>query len=388
MLEEKTLHVEQVVNIVSELIKRPSFNPGGDEYEVAQYIKQFMEELQIPVQLVPISDRRFNVIARLPGAGNAAPLMFTGHMDVVPVNDTEQKKWHTDPFVPEQKDGQLFGRGSADMKGGLGAAMAAMQAIRQQGLTPPGDIILVGTVDEEATMQGAKAIIKTDLLKDVHHLVICEPSDMQLMCCCRGRTWADITLLGESGHASIEGNGNNAIVQATKLIQALPQEKIPFTPHPLFGNAFWQATVIHGGVEPAMVPDNCVVTVDARLVPGQKCTNIWSQMEQVLAKLHQQDPRFVAEMKIIEQRDPWETPLEHALVHLAQDCYHTLHLPIKYGGASYTTDGSVFMHLGMDMIIIGPGDIALAHRQNESVPILQLEQAAQLYYAMMMQNNL
>lgn len=388
MQAEKIIEATQVTHIVSELVKRPSVNPGGDEYEVAQYIKNFMEELQIPVQFVSISERRFNVIARLKGAGKAAPLMFTGHMDVVPVNDTERKKWHTEPFIPEQKDGQLFGRGTADMKGGIGAAMAAMQAICQQGLTPPGDILFVGTVDEEATMQGAKAIIKTDLLKDVRHLVICEPSDLHLMCCCRGRTWADITLLGESGHASIEGNGNNAIVHASNLVQALGQTKIPFTLHSLLGNPFWQATVIHGGVEPAMVPDNCTVTVDARLVPGQKCTNIWSQMQQLLTDLHERNPKFVAEMEIIEQREPWETPLEHPLVQLAQTSYQAIGLPLEYDGASYTTDGSVFTHLGMEMIIIGPGNIALAHRHNESVPLIQMEQAAQLYYTMMMQNNL
>lgn len=388
MQAEQIISEKQVAAITAELIKRSSINPGGDEYEVACYIKDFMEKLQIPVQIVPISERRFNMIARLPGKGTAAPLMFTGHMDVVPVNSTEREKWHTDPFIPECKDNQLFGRGAADMKGGIGAVMAAMQAICQQEITPPGDILLVGTVDEEATMEGAKAIIQTDLLQDVQHLVICEPSNMQLMCCCRGRTWADITLLGEGGHASIEGNGNNAIVHATKLIQALGEAKIPFTPHPLLGNSFWQATVIHGGIEPAMVPDSCTVTVDARLVPGQACVHIWEQMQQLLTGLHQNNTKFIAEMNIIEQREPWETPLDHSLVQLAQRCYQKLNLPIQYDGASYTTDGSVFAHLGMKMVIIGPGDIALAHRENESVPLKQLEQAAQLYYTMMLQNQL
>ena len=104
---------KQVVDIVSKLIEQPSYNPGSDEYGVSEYIKSFMEKLDIEVTLVPISERRTNVIARLKGDGSAAPLAFTGHMDVVPVNDTELQKWITKPFVPNLIDGQLYGRGAA-----------------------------------------------------------------------------------------------------------------------------------------------------------------------------------------------------------------------------------------------------------------------------------
>ena len=83
---------KQVVDIVSKLIEQPSYNPGSDEYGVSEYIKSFMEKLDIEVTLVPIAERRTNVIARLKGDGSAAPLAFTGHMDVVPVNDTELQK--------------------------------------------------------------------------------------------------------------------------------------------------------------------------------------------------------------------------------------------------------------------------------------------------------
>lgn len=388
MILEQYLQENNVAEIVSQLVQRPSENPGGDEYDVAQYIKSFMEELNIPVTLVPVSERRSNVIARIPGAGQADPIAFTGHMDVVPVNATERQKWNTDPYVPQIIDGMLYGRGSSDMKGGIGAVMAAMQAIQKHGIVPPGDIVLIATVDEEDIMRGAKALVETDLLNDIHNVIICEPSDMKLMCCCRGRTWADITLLGESGHASIEGNGNNAINHAVTLMQSLGNVKIPFTPHEHFGNSFWQTTVIHGGIEPAMVPDTCTVTVDARLVPGQHCSDIWDLMNQLLTELHEQNPRFNAKVDIIEQREPWETPLEHPLVKLAQNSYLKNNLPIAYGGASYTTDGAVFTRLNMNMMIIGPGDIATAHRHNEYVPVVQLSQAAKVYYNMMLENNL
>lgn len=382
------LDKNSVLEIVNELIARPSINPGGDEYEVAQYIKTFMEQLEIPVTVLPISERRFNIIARIKGSGEAEPIAFTGHMDVVPVSETELEKWNSNPFQPYIKDGILYGRGAADMKGGLGAAMAAMRHIKQQQIVPPGDVVLIATVDEEDTMRGAKAFLQTDLLQDIKNLVICEPSDMKLMFCSKGRTWADITVTGESGHASIQGNGNNAIMQAMKLMQAVEKAEIPFSQHEYLGNFFWQIPVIHGGIEPAMVPDTCVVTVDARLVPGQRTDEIWAHLERILERLCQKSADFHASVEIIEKREPWETSLECGLAALAKQCCQDTGIEEQYAGFIATTDGTVFTPLHMDMLIMGPGSLGQCHQQNESVAVEELQQAAEFYLTMMLRNNI
>lgn len=382
------LNGSYVLPIVKKLVQYPSVIPGSDEFEVASYVKTFMEDLHIPVEVIPISERRFNVVARIKGQNLAAPIAFNGHMDVVPVNETERRKWKSDPFSPWIEDGFLYGRGTSDMKGGLGAAMAAMQFLQENHIQPPGDVVLVATVDEEDIMRGAKALINTACLQDIKNMIICEPSDMQLMFCSRGRTWADVTVKGESGHASIEGNGNNAILQAFKLMQAVNTHIIPAATHSILGKSFWQITVIHGGVEPAMVPDTCVVTVDARLVPGQTTQEIWRQLDHLLEELHQQDSRFQASLQIIESRNPWETSLESPLAQLIKHCCQQTNLPEHYSGFLATADGAVFSRLAMDMAIIGPGTLEKSHQQNECVAICQLEQAAQLYLTLMLQNNI
>lgn len=382
---EKRIPREQVVPVVEDLIRLDSQNPGSDESLVTEYIRDYMDKLGVPVTLIPVTDRRVNLVARIPGSGQAEPIAFTGHMDVVPVNEAELSRWETPPFEPTYRDGKLFGRGSTDMKGGLGAAMAAMGALRRRGVTPPGDVLLIATVDEEDMMRGAKTLIGTDLLRDVRDLVVCEPTDMKIICSGRGRSWADVTLVGRSGHASIENNGNNAILQAMELIRALREEqhRVPFTPHPQLGNFFWQVTVIHGGVEPAMVPDTCVATVDTRPVPGQTCAEIWDKFFELVAELEKTRPGFRAETKIIEVREPWETPRTDPLVLRAERCFTELGLPIGFDSANYTTDGCVFSRIGVKSIIIGPGHIAQAHRENEWVDPEQLVQAANVYYALM-----
>ena len=379
------LTMDQVLPVVRDLVALKSENPGCGEAGVAEYVRDFFGKLDVPVTLVPIDEGRYNVVARMRGSGQAEPLAFTGHMDVVPVSGTERAKWKTDPYQPTVVDGKLFGRGATDMKGGLGAAMAAMRAIREEGLTPPGDILLIATVDEEALMLGSKAIAKTDRLSDVKQLVVCEPTDMQIICSGRGRSWADVRVIGESGHAGIENNGNNAIMQAMKLIGALKagQHRVKFVPHPQLGNFFWQVTVIHGGVEPAVVPDSCVVTVDTRPIPGQTCDGVWDVFFEILNEL-KQDRDFDAEVEILERREPWETPVEDELVKKAEAALALENLPVEYGSANYTTDGCVFVKLGIREIIVGPGSISRAHKDNEWVDTAQLAQAANVYYDLMM----
>lgn len=377
-----------ILEIAKALIEKPSVNPGGNEYEVAQYIKTFLEQLEIPVTILPISDKRFNLIARIKGNGTADPIAFTGHMDVVPVSDVERKKWRSDPFQIHVEKNLLYGRGSADMKGGLSAVLAALQVIKQKSIVPPGDIVLIATVDEEDQMLGAKAFLGTDLLQDVKNLVICEPSEMKLMFCSRGRTWAEVVVVGESGHASIQGNGNNAIMQAVKLIKAIESAKISFSRHEYLGEFFWQIPVIHGGIEPAMVPDTCVVTVDARLVPGQTTNEIWESMEQLIERLKQEHENFHATIHIIERREPWETSLDCDLARLSKLCCQMSGLKEQYGGFLATTDGTVFSALGMNLMILGPGSLEQCHQQNEYVSIEELQQAAQFYLMMMLQNDI
>lgn len=380
---------EDVVEVVSCLVAGQSYNPGSDEYDVATYFKSYMEAAGIGVEIVPIAERRFNVIARLKGRGEAAPLSFSGHMDVVPVSETERAKWKTDPFVPTLIDGMLYGRGSADMKGGLGAAMVALKEVKNRGIIPPGDVVVIGTVDEEDVMRGVKALTTCGLLDDIKNMVICEPSDMKLYCCCRGRTWADITLTGESGHASIEGNGNNTINHAATLIHAVNARKFDFPPYEMLGNVFWQVNMINGGLEPAVVPDTCTVTVDARLVPGATSGDIWQAMEALLTELSAADPDFHADMEIVERREAWKTDQSLPLVEVALRSFGNTKLPLEYGAAHYTTDGAYFGSvMGMNMVIIGPGDIVNAHKDNEFTPVAQLTQAANVYYDMMINNTL
>lgn len=378
------IDTSQIIKVVQDLVKMPSITPPGKEESVAEYIKKFMHDRNIPTDIMAASPNRYNVISRIKGKGEADPVIITGHMDVVPVGDEERKLWLTDPFGGEIINGYLHGRGSVDMKGGLGAAMVAMGNVASSGILPPGDIIFVATVDEEDFMRGAKALLESELIADAKKVIVCEPSNLELQTCSRGRTWADVTVKGMTAHASRQGAGINAIKRAVLLMNRMADYQIPYEEHRFLGESFWQINLISGGIEPAMVPDSCTITVDARLVPGQMPQDIWDELEKLVNQIKIDVPDFKADINIIEAREPWETPADDWIIKNLKEAYHSLQIPLKESGFLATSDGTIFRRMGMEAVIVGPGDLALAHKENEKVAVEQLIQATKLYMLTML----
>jgi len=378
------IETNELIKVVQDMIRIPSVVPPGAEKQVVEYVIGYMEANGIKTNIQEVLPERCNVVARLKGKGISTPIMFTGHMDVVPVEGEERKYWNTEPFSGELNNGYIYGRGASDMKGGLGAVMVAMATLAKNKIQPPGDIILAATVDEEGMMLGSKALVKSNLISDASRIIVCEPTNMELVTACKGRTWAEVTVEGRAAHASKQGAGINAIDRAVILAKKINNYRVPHQPHDILGNSFWQNTLINGGLGHAIIPDKCTITVDARLVPGQMPDDIWGEMEKLISEIKEEINGFEAVINVIERREPWDTSHDDKLVKVISGAYDCLNIPLLYGGFSGTTDGTIFRRNGIDAVIIGPGDIACAHKENEKVSIEQLTQAAQIYILTMM----
>ena len=376
---------KEIIKVVQDLVKMPSINPPGDEQETADYIVNYMNAKGIVTNIQNISPTRYNVVSRLKGNGARKPTIFTGHMDVVPVSKDERARWRMDPFSGKIIDDYLYGRGSADMKGGLGAAMVAMGLLADNKIVPPGDIILVATVDEEDVMRGAKALITSALIADADRFVVCETTNMKINTCSKGRTWAKVTVYGQIAHASIRDAGINAINRMVTLINCMKEHIIPCNKHELLGDSFWQVTLIEGGIEPAIIPDSCSIIVDARLVPGQTPDGLWDELRKVIEKIKMDIPDFQANINVIEKRESWEVDRNDKLVHIVEAACKSIDLPIEYSGFMGTTDGTVFRRMGIEGLIMGPGQLEKnIHQENEKVAIKQLFEATQVYLLTML----
>lgn len=383
---------DQTIALTQRMIQIPSIDPPGNEAEMSNFVKAYLEDAGIEVEAISVEgldESRRNIIARIPGGGEAAPLIFSGHMDVVPVTEKERQSWICEPFVGEiHDDGFMYGRGSSDMKGGLAGILTAMKFIKDNNIVPPGDIILAASVDEENLMRGAKAMVHYPQLQDAKGIIVCEGTGLELIADSRGRTWAEVVFEGKSAHASLKGAGNNAIVHALKFADRLLNHSIPYEYHELLGEFFWQINVIQGGVEPAMVPDQCVLTVDARLVPGITPEMVWDEVQKLLDELHAEDENSIAHINILEAREPWYTDMSSPVVDLVRNSYETLEIPMGRRGQKGTTDGTFLRRIGIDTVMVGPGDSKYNHKANEKVSVQFVRDAARLYLTMMLTNAL
>lgn len=378
---------QAAIQVVQDLVRIPSVNPPGGEAEVGEYIAEYCRARHLNVELQDVADGRFNVLARLKGRGEAPTLLISGHMDVVPVSEAEWARWKVPPFSGTIYDGYLWGRGAADMKGGLGTALAVFATLADQGVVPPGDILFAATVDEEDLMRGVKTLVGHSALDDVAFAIVCEPTEMQIKVASKGRTWADVTVEGRTAHASLPGAGINAIDKAYKLYQALRHHRLPHVPHPVLGESFWQVTMIRGGIEPAIVPDRCVLTVDARTVPGQTSDGVWQELERLIQRLGAEDPAFRAQIEVIERREPWETPVSNPFVAMMAEACRLSGHPVAYAGFYGTSDATVLRQRGILGAALGPGATQDVHKENEKVALLDLERCVAIYERIMLRNQ-
>lgn len=374
---------QEVIGFVQDLVRLPSINPPGKEYLVTNYITQFLDQEGINYWTVEAEPNRKNVIIKLAGKEHGEALIFTGHQDVVPVSEDELQRWTGDPFSGEIEDGYLYGRGSSDMKGGLGAAIMAMVTLHRAGYVPERDIIIAATVDEEHYMKGSQSCLTDNFIKSARCVVVCEPTDMELCIRSKGRTWAEIIVHGKTAHGSQRGVGVNAIEKASDLIQKIQQHSFEAHRHPEVGETFWQPYAISAGIEPAIVPDHCSMYVDARLTLRHYPEEIWADMRRIFAELKEEDPQFAAEIRVVEKRAPWETPEDHMLVDLVKESSKRNGLEVSVNTFAGTTDGTKFNRIGIIPVIFGPGNLACVHKENERLKLDELILATKIYMDMM-----
>lgn len=365
-----------VIEILTDLVELASVNPPGDEDLVCRCLESFCRAHGIEFSLQVVSPGRHNLLARLPGVCSR-PLVFTGHMDVVPVSESEALRWAGDPFIPRIRHGRLYGRGACDMKAGLAAALAAMVQVREAGCPLPHDIVLCATVDEEFLMRGSAAIMADGLLADPVGIIVCEPTGLDLATASRGRTFGRITFHGHTGHGSDPSSSLNALDLAHEFMSRM--KTVTFARD----GTFWQALSIQAGVEPGVIPDECTLGIDARLGLDHEPAAIWLMVDEIMAAMASRHPAMTWQVRIDDERESWQTPGTDPFLHQVTASWLALGQCFSQTQFPGTTDGTKLRRSGAPCIITGPGDLALAHRENESVELAQVYRAVSLYAHLM-----
>ncbi len=372
------IDASELTGICRDLVRFQTVNPPGDELPAAEYVLAFLRQFGFEGELVPHGPNRASALARLKGTGELPALVFNGHIDVVPVGAGE---WRHTPFDGIVQDGKVWGRGSADMKGGVAAMMMAAKALATSGLNLRGDLVLAATAGEEVDMLGATVIAARPDLGPLQAVIISEPTSNRLGLAERGVFWIEFTTHGKTAHGSTPELGRNAITMMMALLSEFERLDLPFTTHPVLGNFTRSINTIEGGVKVNVVPDRCVVTVDMRTVPGQDHPAMLQQLRNLVADLKRRNPDFQASVRLVSNLPAVETsPDEPVVQRFAQVAAQVMGKPPEPERVRFATEACIFVPaLHVPSIILGPGDATLAHQPDEFIEIDAMALAARVY---------
>ncbi|WP_434449967.1 M20 family metallopeptidase [Lentzea sp. E54] len=369
----------EVLELTRELLRVDTVNPPGNEREAAELALAYAKRRGLDGRLVPLGDGRANLHLVLPGTGAAAPLMYCGHFDTVPLGSSA---WTRPPHAAEvDEDGVLWGRGAVDMKGGVAAMLVGMATLARAEAALPGDVHFLGTIGEEVDCAGARAALDSGVMEGVANLVIAEPTDLDLVVAHKGALFLEFTTYGRAAHGAMPDQGVNAITHMMFLLERLGTLDAGLPSHSLLGDATLNVGTIHGGSVVNIVPDQCTALVDLRTVPGIEHPALLARIEHLLDELGTTRAGFRARMTVTGDYPAVGTSPDQPLVRAATRVLGTvLGRPPAVRGVSYFSDGSI-LHpaTGVPTLLCGPGDPNLAHQTDERVDVVALERAAEIF---------
>ncbi|MEZ4860532.1 MAG: M20/M25/M40 family metallo-hydrolase [Caldilineaceae bacterium] len=361
---------------LSRLVQIPSVSPDQagpragqvGEGRLANEVAHWFRQLGGEVYSDEVLPQRPNVYGIWRGH-SAEWLAVDVHLDTVGV---EQMK--DDPFSGALMDGRVYGRGAVDDKASLALLLSLLETKQQTGQQLPANLILLATVDEEIGALGAPAAARW--LKQqgiaIKEMIVAEPTLCTPIYGHKGVVRLAFQVLGQAAHSSQPHLGENAIVAAAGLVQALQREheRLQSLPPTALGNPMLTVAMIAGGTGINVVPDTCTVSIDRRVVNGERAAAVTETLQE-LAETASSQPLTVQVLQLIEAyyQAP-DTPLVTALAAWSESTPYV---------APYGTNAWAYADVAQECIVFGPGAIEQAHGPVEWVEIAELTKAAQIY---------
>jgi acetylornithine deacetylase len=369
-----------LLEMLAALIGTPSISsvdPALDQGNLAviELLAGWLEDSGFAVEILPLEGppARANLIASL-GRGPDG-LVLAGHTDTVPF---DHGQWQHDPFRLEQADQRLYGLGTSDMKSFLALAIEAVRTLRARDLARP--VILLATADEETSMAGARALLEQKRPR-ARHAIIGEPTGLRPVRMHKGIFMEAIHLHGHSGHSSDPALGNSALEAMQRVIAALLGWRTQLQER--YRNPCFQVPVptlnlghIHGGDSPNRICADCELHLDLRPLPGMGIAELRAQLRQCVDSALRDSGIRVEYRALFDGIPALETPAGADIVRLAERLTGHAAEAVAFG-----TEGPYLQALGMDTVILGPGNIEQAHQPDEYLALKRLQPTVELLQA-------
>jgi acetylornithine deacetylase len=367
-----------VEKTLSELVAIDSVSQRSNA-EIIDYLSNRCEAMGMRTRRLPYTDEfgvvKTNLIA-LAGAefSDTTPveLALVSHTDTVPFDPA----W-TEATTLTEKDGKLYGRGACDTKAFIAAALTAVESVDLKQLRRP--LALVFTADEELGLFGAKRLAAAKALH-VRYAIVGEPTSLQPMRAGKGYCLAEVIVRGREAHSAYPAVGASAIFRAARLIKRIEliAEQLKDDQHADFDPPYTTLNVgvIGGGTAKNVIAGECRFTLEWRTVPGQDPARVLDLLNLAIESERQRDTGFECEVDAGRTDEGFETRADSELVGLLEGLTGR-----PSGTVAFGTEAPQLIELGAEAVVLGPGDIRVAHRTGEFVPIDELNRCVEILSA-------
>ncbi len=370
----KTANLD-LIPMIRELIATPSMSSVSPEFDISNrpvidLLAQWLEEFGFTVEVMPLPNQpdKANLLASIgPVFAESQGLMFAGHTDTVPY---DAGRWSHDPFTLSERDQKLYGLGTSDMKAFFAIVLEALKGIEINKLQQP--IYILATGDEESSMEGAISLVDRGC-PGVRYAIIGEPTGNKPVNAHKGIIMESIRLTGRSGHSSNPALGLNALEAMHDVITDIlawrqqlqkdfhdPRFEVP-VPTLNLGH-------IHGGDNPNRICAECELHIDLRPLPGMPLEEMREGVRKLLKhRFNQQGIRWELESLIAGTpafATPANSPIIEATEKATGHCCHAV---------AFCTEAPYLTELGIDTIVLGPGDIDQAHQPDEYLALDRID---------------
>jgi acetylornithine deacetylase len=366
---------DDLVDLLSQLVAIDSTNPelvpgGAGEAEIAAFVAGWLSEAGLEVETHEAEPGRPNVVGRVPGRGGGRSCLLNAHLDTVAAGGMER------PFMPDIREGRLYGRGAYDMKASLAAIMLVGRAAT--GLDLGGDVIVTAVADEEYASVGTQAIVAR---YRADAAIVAEPTDLELCVAHKGFVWLEVEARGVAAHGSLPEEGVDAIAKMGRVLVGLDELDRRLRAgvgHSLLGTGSIHASLIAGGTELSTYPDSCRLHVERRTVPGEAATLVQEQLQAILDEIAANDPSFRAELWMGLVREPFGVGEDATILQILRDqATAALGQTPPLTGAGGWMDSALLAAAGIPTVVFGPAG-AGAHADEEWVDLASLERCYQI----------
>lgn len=362
-----------VFEILEKLVRTDTSNPPGNEKAAAEYLCRLFLENHLSAWIQDVGNGRANVIASY---GDGGPeILLCGHLDVVPAAGG----WSMPAFELTEKNGKLYGRGTADMKGGVAAMCAALLNVARRKIPLRGKVTLVFVADEECGNLGMRHFLGSE--QKAVFAVIGEPTELQVAVAHRGALRDYIDIIGYPQHAALPSEASNAVRNSAKAVDSIFRlnDTLKSYKHPLLPSPSIAVTMINGYEKDNVIPERVRIMTDFRILPGMGLEESRKLEEKALEGCGEYEITEHFYMKGGET-DP-SCKYVQRCCKVGEKVLKREQKPIAFGASC---EQCFLVEKGIPTIICGPGSLDQAHTIDEYVEKDQIRLAEQYYIAMIM----